>query len=78
MGPAPGEGGQGRGGPAKNAHTSSLGPPGPPSGIQPIDLAAFIALALVWIFVLAMLYGIYKVLRSKARGDAGWGDHAGL
>jgi hypothetical protein len=31
----------------------------------------------VWIFVFAMLYGIYKVLRSKARGDAGWGDSPG-
>ncbi len=60
------------------AHTSSVDPTVATSGIQPIDLAAFIALALVWIFVLAMLYGIYKVLRSKARGDAGWGDHAGL
>jgi hypothetical protein len=48
------------------------------SGIQPIDLAAFLALALVWIFVLAMLYAIFKVLRSKARGDAGWGDSPGL
>jgi len=48
------------------------------AGIQPIDLAAFAALALVWVFVFAMLYAIFKVLRSKARGDAGWGDSPGL
>jgi hypothetical protein len=47
-------------------------------GIRPIDLAAFLALGFVWIFVLAMLYGIYKILRSKARGEAGWGDSPGL
>lgn len=47
-------------------------------GIRPIDLAAFLALGLVWIFVLAMLHGIYKILRSKARGEAGWGDSPGL
>lgn len=48
------------------------------SGLHLIDFAAFLALALVWIFVFAMLYAIYKVLRSKARGDAGWGDSPGL
>ena len=46
--------------------------------IRPIDLAAFLALGVVWIFVLAMLVGIYKILRSKARGEAGWGDSPGL
>lgn len=48
------------------------------SGIHLIDLAAFLALALVWVGVLAMLYAIYRVLCSKARGDAGWGDSPGL
>jgi hypothetical protein len=48
------------------------------AGIHLIDLAAFAALALVWVFVFAMLYAIFKVLRSKARGDAGWGDSPGL
>lgn len=48
------------------------------AGIRLIDLAAFAGLALVWVFVFAMLYGIYKVLRSKARGDAGWGDSPGF
>ncbi len=48
------------------------------TGVRPIDLAAFAALAFVWIFVFALLYGIYRVLRSKARGDAGWGDSPGL
>jgi len=43
-----------------------------------IDLAAFVALALVWVFVFAMLYAIYRVLRSKARGEPGWGDSPGL
>ena len=47
-------------------------------GIRPIDLAAFVALGLVWILVLAMLWGIHRILRSKARGDAGWGDSPGL
>jgi hypothetical protein len=48
------------------------------AGVRLIDLAAFAGLALVWVFVFIMLYGIYKVLRSKARGDAGWGDSPGL
>ncbi len=48
------------------------------SSVRLIDLAAFAGLALVWVFVFAMLYAIYKVLRSKARGDAGWGDSPGL
>jgi len=50
----------------------------PLPGLHAIDLAAFLALAVVWIFVLAMLYAIHRVLRSKARGDAGWGDSPGL
>lgn len=50
----------------------------PISGPGALDLAAFFALALVWVFVFAMLYAIYRVLRSKARGDAGWGDSPGL
>ena len=48
------------------------------AGVRLIDLAALAGLALVWVFVFIMLYGIYKVLRSKARGDAGWGDSPGL
>lgn len=60
------------------ALTSLVEPQVATSGLHLIDLAAFLALALVWVFVLTMLYAIYKVLRSKARGDAGWGDHAGL
>lgn len=43
-----------------------------------IDLAAFFAMGLLWILVFAMLYGIYRILRSKARGDSGWGDSPGL
>jgi hypothetical protein len=57
---------------------ATLPDPQAAAGIQLIDLAAFVALALVWIFVFAMLYAIFKVLRSKARGDAGWGDSPGL
>lgn len=43
-----------------------------------IDLAAFLVMGLLWIFVFAMLYAIYRILRSKARGDSGWGDSPGL
>lgn len=39
-----------------------------------IDLAAFAAMALLWLGVFAMLYAIYRILRSKARGDARWGE----
>lgn len=43
-----------------------------------IDLAAFLVMGLLWILVFAMLYGIYRILRSKARGDSYWGDSPGL
>ena len=43
-----------------------------------IDLAAFIVMGLLWIAVFAMLYGIYRIIRSKARGDTDWGDSPGL
>lgn len=43
-----------------------------------IDLAAFIVMGLLWIVVFAMLYAIYRILRSKARGDTYWGDSPGL
>lgn len=48
------------------------------TGIRWIDLAAVAGMALVWIFVAALLYGIFQILRSKARGDRGWGDSPGL
>lgn len=48
------------------------------TAVRWIDLAAFAAMGILWIFVLAMLYGIYRVLRSKGRGDAGWGDSPGM
>jgi len=48
------------------------------AGVRWIDLAAFLAMGLLWIFVFAMLYGIYRILRSKARGDRDWGDSPGL
>ena len=56
----------------------SIDPPVAMLGVRPIDLAAFLALGLVWICVLAMLHAIHKILRSKARGEAGWGDSPGL
>ena len=43
-----------------------------------LDLAAFFVMGLLWILVFAMLYGIYRILRSKARGDSYWGDSPGL
>ena len=43
---------------------------------HPSDVDARIAL--LWIAVFAMLYGIYRIIRSKARGDTDWGDSPGL
>jgi hypothetical protein len=43
-----------------------------------IDLVAFFVMGLLWIGVFAMLYAIYRILRSKARGDTYWGDSPGL
>lgn len=48
------------------------------TGVRWIDLAAFAGMALVWLAVLGLLYGILQILRSKARGDRGWGDSPGL
>lgn len=48
------------------------------AGVTWIDLAAFIVMGLLWIAVFAMLYGIYRIIRSKARGDTNWGDSPGL
>ena len=42
------------------------------AGFRWIDLAAFAAMALLWLGVCAMLYAIYRVLRSKAQGAASW------
>ncbi|MBK9757464.1 MAG: hypothetical protein IPO88_28975 [Nannocystis sp.] len=47
-------------------------------GVRWIDWAAFVALGAVWLVILGMLVGIAMILRSKARGDAGWGDSPGL
>jgi uncharacterized membrane protein YedE/YeeE len=47
-------------------------------GVRWIDLAAFLAMGLLWVFVLGMLFGIYRIIRSKDRGDAGWGDSPGM
>jgi len=44
------------------------------AGIRWIDLAAFAAMALLWLGVCAMLYAIYRILRGKARGDVRWGE----
>lgn len=48
------------------------------AGVTWIDLAAFIVMGLLWVAVFAMLYGIYRIIRSKARGDTDWGDSPGL
>lgn len=48
------------------------------TGVRWIDLAAVAAMAVVWIGAAWMLFAIYKVLRSKARGEPGWGDSPGL
>ncbi len=42
------------------------------AGFRWIDLAAFAAMALLWLGVCAMLYAIYRILRSKAEGAASW------
>lgn len=44
------------------------------AGLRWIDLAAFAAMALLWLGVSAMLYAIYRILRSKARGGADWAE----
>lgn len=43
-----------------------------------IDLVAFVAMGALWLLVFLMLYGIWRILRSKHRGDAGWGDSPGM
>lgn len=48
------------------------------TGVRWIDLAAVAGMALVWLSAAALLYGILQILRSKARGDRGWGDAPGL
>lgn len=48
------------------------------ASVRWIDLAAVFAMAALWLLVAAMLAGIWQILRSKARGDAGWGDSPGL
>ncbi len=48
------------------------------AGVTWLDLAAFIVMGLLWVAVFAMLYGIYRIIRSKARGDTDWGDSPGL
>jgi hypothetical protein len=47
------------------------------ASVRWIDLAAFAAMALLWLGVAAMLYAIYRILRGKARGDHRW-DEPGL
>lgn len=46
--------------------------------IRWLDYAAFIAMGLLWLCFFVMFYAIYRVLRSKGRGDGGWGDSPGL
>ena len=48
------------------------------AGVRWIDLAALAVMGLLWLFVLGLLFGIFKILRSKARGDSGWGDSPGM
>lgn len=48
------------------------------TGVRWIDLAAMAGMAVVWIGAALMLFAISKVLRSKARGEPGWGDSPGL
>jgi hypothetical protein len=52
----------------------TIGPQIFATGLRWIDLAAFAAMALLWLGVCAMLYAIYRILRGKARGDARWGE----
>jgi len=58
--------------------TRSIESPLASANVPWIDLAAFLVMGLLWIFVFAMLYAIYRILRSKARGDSYWGDSPGL
>lgn len=48
------------------------------TGVRWIDYAAFLAMGVLWLFILAMLIGIALILRSKARDARGWGDSPGL
>ena len=48
------------------------------TGVRWIDLAAVAGMLLVWLCAAGLLYGIFQILRSKARGDRGWGDSPGL
>lgn len=43
-----------------------------------IDYAAFVVMGVLWVCFFALFYGIYLVLRSKARGDSWWGDSPGM
>jgi hypothetical protein len=48
------------------------------ASVRWIDLAAVLAMGGLWLLVFLMFVGIWRILRSKARGDAGWGDSPGL
>ena len=48
------------------------------TGVRWIDLAAFLAMGVLWLFIFALLIGIAFILRSKARHARGWGDSPGL
>ncbi|MCA9692102.1 MAG: hypothetical protein R3A51_21450 [Nannocystaceae bacterium] len=47
-------------------------------GVRALDLAAFGALALVWLLVAALLYGLSVIIRERAAGRGDWGASAGL
>lgn len=44
------------------------------AGVRWIDMAAFVVMGLLWVGVFAMLYAIFRIIRSKARGDARWAE----
>ncbi|MBA3545727.1 MAG: hypothetical protein H0T76_04520 [Nannocystis sp.] len=58
--------------------TRALEVPLASADVRWLDLAAFIAMGVLWLAVFAMLYAIYRILRSKARGGSDWGDSPGL
>ncbi len=58
--------------------TRSLETPLAAADVRWIDFAAFIAMGVLWLLVFTMLYAIYRILRSKARGGSDWGDSPGL
>jgi heme/copper-type cytochrome/quinol oxidase subunit 2 len=47
-------------------------------GARFVDLAAFIALAIVWLVIGGVVFALYRIIRSRAHDSSQWGDSPGL